>query len=75
MFALTELEAPGSFSSGLFIKNAASGSVLLMAMNSAVYYSFVCLTTTGYGDIAPLSELARTLSILESVTAQMYWRF
>lgn len=43
-----------------------------MAMNSAVYYSFVCLTTTGYGDIAPLSELARTLSILESVTAQMY---
>jgi Ion channel len=72
MFALIELESPGSFSSGLFVKHAASGSALLMTMNNAIYYSFVCLTTTGYGDIAPLSEFARTLSILESVTGQMY---
>ncbi len=43
-----------------------------MTMNNSIYYSFVCLTTTGYGDIGPLSEVARTLSILESVTGQMY---
>jgi voltage-gated potassium channel len=41
-------------------------------MNKAIYYSFVCLTTTGYGDIAPISELTRMLSILESLTGQLY---
>jgi hypothetical protein len=72
MFALVELERPGSFSSGLFVKHSGAGSALLITMNNSIYYSFVCLTTTGYGDIAPLSEVARTLSILESVTGQMY---
>jgi Ion channel len=72
IFALIELERPGSFSSDLFVTHAASGSALLMTMNNSIYYSFVCLTTTGYGDIAPLSEIARTVSILESVTGQMY---
>jgi hypothetical protein len=72
IFALLELQDPGSFSAGLFVKHATSGSALLMTMNNAIYYSFVCLTTTGYGDIAPLSALTRMLSILESVTGQLY---
>ena len=72
IFALVELEDPASFSSGLLVKHAVVGSALLATMNNAIYYSFVCLTTTGYGDIAPLSEVTRTLSILESVTGQMY---
>lgn len=37
-----------------------------------VYYSFVTLTTLGYGDIVPGSELARTLSWLEAVCGQIY---
>jgi hypothetical protein len=72
IYGLIVVEAPGSFSPGLFINHAASGSSLVMTMNNAIYYSFVCLTTTGYGDIAPISELTRLLSILESVTGQMY---
>jgi len=73
MFALVELERPGSFSSGLMVTHAAAGrSALMITMNNAIYYSFVCLTTTGYGDITPISQAARTLSILESVTGQMY---
>jgi voltage-gated potassium channel len=72
IFALLELEEPGSFSSSLVVRHVHSGSALLMTMNNAIYYSFVCLTTTGYGDIAPRSELTRTLSVLESVTRQMY---
>ena len=72
VFALIGSEDPSSFSAGLFVHHARPGIALLMTMNNAIYYSFVCLTTTGYGDIAPLSVTTRTLSILESVMGQMY---
>ncbi len=71
MFALVELEHPGSFSSGLFIQETGASPVILV-LHNFIYYSFVCLTTTGYGDIAPKSDMARTLSVLESVIGQMY---
>ena len=36
------------------------------------YYSFVTLTTVGYGDITPISAPARTLSWFEAMTGQLY---
>jgi hypothetical protein len=36
------------------------------------YYSFVTLTTVGYGDILPASPVARTLAWLEAMTGQIY---
>lgn len=36
------------------------------------YFSFVTLTTLGYGDIAPVTRPARMLSTLEAVTGQLY---
>ena len=36
------------------------------------YYSFVTLTTMGYGDIMPLHPLARALAVLEALTGQLY---
>ncbi|MEM6259562.1 MAG: potassium channel family protein [Planctomycetota bacterium] len=36
------------------------------------YFSFVTLTTLGYGDIQPVSELARASAILESVFGQIF---
>jgi hypothetical protein len=36
------------------------------------YFSYVTLTTLGYGDIAPLSNEARSLAVLESMTGQLY---
>lgn len=39
---------------------------------SLIYFSFVTLTTIGYGDIVPLSVAARSLSILEGVIGQLY---
>ena len=36
------------------------------------YYSFVTLTTMGYGDIMPLHSLARALAVLEALTGQLY---
>jgi voltage-gated potassium channel len=37
-----------------------------------IYYSFVTLTTVGYGDVIPVSTPARTLSWVEAMTGQMY---
>jgi hypothetical protein len=37
-----------------------------------LYYSFVTLTTLGYGDISPISAPARALAILEAIIGQMY---
>lgn len=36
------------------------------------YYSFVTLTTMGYGDIMPVHPLARALAVLEALTGQLY---
>jgi len=36
------------------------------------YYSFVTLTTVGYGDILALTRAARALSIFEAITGQLY---
>jgi len=37
-----------------------------------LYYSFVTLTSTGYGDILALTKSARALSILEVISGQLY---
>jgi hypothetical protein len=36
------------------------------------YYSFVTLTTVGYGDVTPVSPLTRTLAWIEAITGQFY---
>ena len=73
IFALIDLEQPGSFSAGLIVKEHGGGfTPMFAAMHDFIYYSFVCLTTTGYGDIAPLSQSARLFSVLESVCGQLY---
>jgi hypothetical protein len=36
------------------------------------YYSFVTLTTLGFGDITPLSKVAKAFSVLEAVVGQLY---
>ncbi len=37
-----------------------------------VYFSFVTLTTVGYGDITPAAQGARSLAMLEALTGQLY---
>jgi voltage-gated potassium channel Kch len=40
--------------------------------SSYMYYSFITLTTVGYGDITPVSGMARSLSMLEGIIGQSY---
>ncbi|KDP89298.1 hypothetical protein CF70_009140 [Cupriavidus sp. SK-3] len=37
-----------------------------------LYFSFVTLTTVGYGDITPIANPARALAILEALIGQLY---
>lgn len=71
-FAVVELQSPGSFSTAVFHRSAGNVAPLIGSLHSFIYYSFVCLTTTGFGDIAPISEGARSLSVMESVFGQLY---
>jgi hypothetical protein len=37
-----------------------------------LYFSFTTLTTLGYGDIVPVSAIARALTSIEAITGQIY---
>ena len=39
---------------------------------SAFYFSFITLCTVGYGDIAPVSKVARMLAVTEAITGLFY---
>ena len=67
-FEIVELLQPGSFS-GL---PAEASSHRAELGSSMLYFSLVCITTMGYGDIVPLSNLARPLAVLEGVFGQLY---
>jgi hypothetical protein len=63
IFFFIETFSPGSF--------RLEGSAADME-SQLLYYSFVTLTTVGYGDINPASLIARSYSVLEAVTGQLY---
>ena len=56
---------PKAFSGIVFEDDAALSS-------SVIYFSFVTLTTVGYGDILPVHPVARSLCNLESILGQLY---
>ena len=56
-----------------FDHNAFSQSISeLKSFRTFIYFSFTTLTTVGYGDISPVSSLARMLSNLQAIVGQMY---
>ncbi|HXH28267.1 MAG TPA: potassium channel family protein, partial [Candidatus Polarisedimenticolia bacterium] len=72
LYSLAGLADPGAFSvpPGPAAGGAATGNPV--GLGPMFYYSFVTLTTLGYGDVLPLSHLARTLSWLEAAFGQFY---
>ncbi len=61
-YELVALWHPGAF----------AGAVDGRVSPPLTYYSFVTLTTMGYGDIMPVHPLARALAVLEALTGQLY---
>jgi hypothetical protein len=70
LYALIEGFRPGSFAiSPKLVTAGEPGRPLPQVLS---YYSFVTLTTVGYGDISPVSPAARTLAWVEALTGQFY---
>ena len=72
LYAAVELKHPQSFSAALLQTSTGETAPVVASLHTFVYYSFVTLTTTGYGDILPLSQAARILSMLEAVFGTLY---
>jgi hypothetical protein len=64
LYAVLDLVRPGSF--------AISAAQTLGEGNIFLYYSFVTITTLGYGDITPVTYIATSLAVLEAVVGQLY---
>ncbi|MGH0036774.1 MAG: potassium channel family protein [Myxococcota bacterium] len=75
-FNLVEFLKPGSFlDQGVPLTNVAENSPFLATdarFPGLLYYSFVTLTTLGYGDIVPELPLARSLAASEALVGQLY---
>ena len=59
----------------IFIHNNSSFNIpenTLPNISDFTYFSFVTLSTLGYGDITPLSPVARSTSMFFSVSGQLY---
>jgi len=72
VFTMLERLAPGSFAIDFARYHVDAGADPLAAAGVFTYYSFVTLTTVGYGDIVPASATARWLVWLEAVFGQFY---
>ncbi len=74
-FAYQVLEAawPGSFAiSGQVLTHDAGPHYVAPHWGALFYFSFVTITTTGYGDVTPVNMMARQLAITEAVVGQFY---
>jgi hypothetical protein len=65
LYELIEVLAPGSFTN----IHGLSPAQLFAELN---YFSLVTLTTLGYGDIAPVAPIARTLAATEAIVGQFF---
>ncbi len=63
-YALIEHFYPLSFAIG--------GTAADLAMPEFVYFSFTVLTSTGFGDLTPLTRQARSLCVVEQITGALF---
>ena len=56
---------PGSF-------HGLTSTAIGTQFSEFMYYSFVTITTVGYGDITPAKPIARTVANLEAIVGQFY---
>jgi hypothetical protein len=57
---------------GSFAYNVGPPPAHSLASFDAFYFSYITLSTVGYGDITPLSHVARTLAMTEAMTGTIY---
>ena len=66
-YVLVSRLVPGSFAFNIGTTSAGP-----LQGFDAYYFSFITLSTVGYGDITPMSHAARTLAMAEAMTGTLY---
>jgi len=64
IYALVNYRYPGSFSIG--------GKETPLQTLDALYFSFTVLTSTGFGDIVPLTRQARAICVIEQLAGTLF---
>ncbi|HML96756.1 MAG TPA: ion channel [Thermodesulfobacteriota bacterium] len=64
LYVLIELVTPGSF--------VDTSGHLAMTPPRYLFFSFVTLTTVGYGNIIPATDQARSIAVIEAIVGQLY---
>ena len=70
LYSLLDTGWPGSFDVGSRLAEQVPADHSRIPLFT--YYSFITLTTVGYGDVTPVSAPARTCAWLEALTGQFY---
>lgn len=63
-YLLVQYFYPGSF--------AAGGAEATLSSAELIYFSFTVLTSTGFGDLTPLSRQARSLCVIEQIVGGLF---
>ncbi len=71
-FSVLEILIPGSFSGVTNVDLIGNFEAARFRVAQFHYFSFVTLTTLGYGDITPLTRPARNFAALEAIFGQLY---
>ena len=74
VYSLIEILQPGSFDLAALAAQPGAGPESIQANTDSMllYYSFVTLSTLGYGDITPMAAVPRALSALEAIAGQLF---
>ncbi|MDH4045590.1 MAG: ion channel [Gemmatimonadota bacterium] len=67
LFSMVEILNPGALRLGI-----PADASLASKSSDLMYFSFITLTTVGYGDMTPASDGARLLAMAEGITGQFY---
>ncbi len=68
LYLITALAVPGSFAT-FYPDTEVLGTI---EYGDAMYFSFVTITTCGYGDLIPVGNVSRSLAMLEAATGVLF---
>jgi len=68
LYALIEFWRPGAF-----VINAANRPHPVARWWDLLYFSFTCLTSTGFGEITPVNDHARSLVMIQQIVGVLYF--
>lgn len=72
-YAICEAWSPGSI--GMAARQNAQGNIITFDMTRSfrmLYFSFVTISTVGYGDVVPQTPMTRMLAVSEAIIGQIY---